>query len=76
MDIDIIILQETWCKVDAVTHCPNNSREIIVPSQKTATLTKGKESRGLIIWYESDLHIHIDPLKMGKNYIWLKLKTP
>ncbi len=73
-DIDIIILQETWCKADTITHCPSNYREIIVPSQKHSNTNRGRESGGLIIWYKSDLHIQIDPLKMGKYYIWLKLK--
>ena len=32
--VDIVILQETWCKGDVPTGCPPNYREIIVPSTK------------------------------------------
>ena len=66
-DMDIIILQETRCKADTITHCPCNYREIIVPSQKHSNNNRGGESGGLIIWYKSDLHIQIDPIKNWAN---------
>ena len=73
-DIDIVILQESWCKADTVTHCPINYRELIVPSQKHSNVTRGRESGGLIIWYKSDLHNQISPIKMGKYYNMVKAK--
>ena len=78
-DVDVIILQETWCKADIVTDCPTGYREEIVPSQKYSSVYRGRDSGGLIIWYKSKLQNLIDPLKMGKYHlveyhIWLKLK--
>jgi hypothetical protein len=73
-DVDVIILQETWCKADIVTHCPTGYREVIVPSQKHSSVNGGRDSGGLIIWYKSELQHLIDPLKIGKYHIWLKLK--
>ena len=55
-DVDVIILQETWCKADVVTHCPTGYREVIVPSQKHSSVNRGRDSGGLIIWYKSELH--------------------
>lgn len=71
---DIIILQETWCKAAMVTHCPPDYREIIIPSQKISTIHQGRDSGGIIIWYKSKLHNFIDPLKIGKHYLWIKIK--
>ena len=73
-DSDVFILVETWSKTDTVTHCPTNYREIIVSSQKHSSITRGRESGGLIIWYKSELHNQMSPVKIGINYIWLKLK--
>ena len=72
-DVDIIILQGTWCKADVVTHCPTGYREVIVPSQKHSSVNRGRDSGGLIIWYKSEKN-RIDPLKIHKYHIWLKLK--
>ena len=73
-NIDIIILQETWSTADVATHCPPHYREIVLPSQKLSTVRKGRASGGLIIWYKSKLHKHIDTVKKGKYNIWLKIK--
>ena len=48
--------------------------EIVLPSQKLSTVRKGRASGGLIIWYKSKLHKHIDTVKKGKYHIWLKIK--
>jgi exonuclease III len=72
--LDVIILQDTWCKADTVTHCPTGYREVIVSSQKHSSVNRGRDSGGLIIWYKSELQNLIDPLKIGKYHIWLKLK--
>ncbi|KAI4889447.1 hypothetical protein NFI96_002246 [Prochilodus magdalenae] len=71
---DIIILQETWCKSDSVTHCPTNYKEIIIPSVKHTNTKKGRDSGGIIIWYKSELSKFITPLKLHKSHIWLKIK--
>ncbi len=72
-EMDIIILQETWSRADAITHCPPNYREIILPSQKLSTVRQGRDSGGQIIWYKSKLHNHINTVKQGKCYTWLKI---
>ncbi len=71
-EMDIIILQETWSRADAITHCPPNYREIILPSQKLNTVRQGRDSGGVIIWYKSKFHNHINTVKQGKYYTWLK----
>ena len=71
---NIIILQETWSTADVATHCPPHYREIVLPAQKLSTVHKGRASGGLIIWYKSKLHKHIDTVKKGKYHIWLKIK--
>jgi len=58
-----------------LTLLPTFPAIIIVPSQKHSNPNRGRKSGGLIIWYKSDLHIQIDPIKMGKYCIWLKLKN-
>ncbi len=68
-----IILQETWSRADAITHCPPNYREIIIPSQKLSTVRQGRDSGGQIIWYKSKFHNHINTVKQGKCYTWLKI---
>ncbi len=72
-EMDIIILQETWSRADAITHCPPNYREIILPSQKLSTVRQGRDSGGQIIWYKSKFHNHINTVKQGKYYTWLKI---
>ncbi len=72
-EMDIIILQETWSRADAITHCPPNYREIILPSQKLSTVRQGRDSVGQIIWYKSKFHNHINTVKQGKYYTWLKI---
>jgi len=70
-EMDIIILQETWSRADAITHCPPNYREIVLPSQKLNTVRQGRDSGGQIIWYK--FHNHINTVKQGKYYTWLKI---
>ena len=54
-NVDIVILQETWCKGDAPTGCPPNYREFIIPSTKLNGVTQGRDSGGMLIWYKSEL---------------------
>ncbi len=72
-EMDIIILRETWSTADAITYCPPNYREIILPSQKLSTVRQGRDSGGQIIWYKSKFHNHINTVKQGKCYTWLKI---
>ncbi len=72
-EMDIVILQETWSRADTITHCPPNYREIILPSQKLSTVRQGRDSGGQIIWYKSKFHNHINTVKQGKYYTWLKI---
>ncbi len=51
---------------------PPNYREIILPSQKLSTFRQGRDSGGQIIWYKSKFHNHINTVKQGKYYTWLK----
>ena len=71
---DIIILSETWCRVDVPTNCPPNYKEVVVPSQKIRNISRGRDSGGIILWYKSTLHNSLQILKIERNYIWLKLK--
>uniref|UniRef100_A0A9J8AFQ2 ribonuclease H n=1 Tax=Cyprinus carpio carpio TaxID=630221 RepID=A0A9J8AFQ2_CYPCA len=45
-DLDIIILQETWCRGDESTGCPSGYREIILSSVKLRSTTQGRDSGG------------------------------
>lgn len=72
--VDIIILQETWCKGEVPTGCPPNYREIIVPSTKLNGVTQGRDSGGMLVWYKSQLADSIEIKKKGKYHIWLKLE--
>ncbi len=72
-EMDIIIPQETWSRADATTHCPPNYKEIILPSQKLSTVRQGRDTGGQIIWYKSKFHNHINTVKQGKCYTWLKI---
>ncbi len=72
-EMDIIILQETWSRADAITHCPPNYRETILPSQKLSTVRQGRDSGGQIIWYKSKFHNHINTVKQGICFTWLKI---
>jgi exonuclease III len=74
-DVELIILQETWCKADIVTHCSTGYRDAIVPLQKHRSVNRSRDSGVLIIWYKSELQNQIDPLKIDKYHIWLKLKN-
>ncbi len=65
--------RERWSRADAITHCPPNYREIILPSQKLNTVRQGRDSGGQIIWYKSKLHNHINTVKQGNYYTWLKI---
>ena len=51
-NVDIVILQETWCKGDAPTGCPPNYREFIVPSTKLNGVTRGRDSGEMLMWYK------------------------
>ncbi len=52
---------------------PPNYQEIILPSQKLNTVRRGRDSGGQIIWYKSKFHNHINTVKQGKYYTWLKI---
>ncbi len=69
-DIDVIILQETWCRGDVVTGCPSGYREIILPSVKLTSVTQGRDSGGMIIWIKSELAIEL--VKRDQYHLWLK----
>ncbi len=58
-DIDVVILQETWCRGDVFTGCPSGYREIILPSVKLTSVTQGRDSGGMIIWIKSELAIEL-----------------
>ncbi len=69
-DIDVIILQETWCRGDVFTGCPSGYREIILPSVKLTSVTQGRDSGGMIIWIKSELAIEL--VKRDQYHLWLK----
>ena len=48
-NIEMIVLRESWCKIDTVTHCPPEYQEIIVPSIKIPLINHGRDSGGIII---------------------------
>ena len=54
-DVDIVVLQETWCRGDVSTGCPLGYREIIIPCTKLKGIKQGRDSRGMLIWYKSEL---------------------
>ncbi len=58
-DLDVIILQETWCRGDESTGCPSGYREIILSSVKLKSTTQGRDSGGMIIWTKSELSIEL-----------------
>ncbi len=64
-EMDIIILQETWSRADAITHCPTQLQ------RNHPTITKTLVQ---IIWYKSKFHNHINTVKQGKCYTWLKIQ--
>lgn len=71
-DLDVIILQETWCRGDAFTSCPSGYREIILPSVKLSSVTQGRDSGGMIIWIKSELPIEL--IKKEQHHLWLKIQ--
>ena len=72
-DVDIIILTETWCQNDLLTHCPSGYNEVMVPSVKLKNIRKGRTSGVILVWYKGDLCHQISPVKQGKSHIWLRL---
>ncbi len=56
-DLDVIILQETWCRGEESTGCPSGYREMILSSVKLTSTTQGRDSGGIIIWTKSELAI-------------------
>ena len=72
-DVDIIVLTETWCQNNLLTHCPPGYNEVMVPSLKRTNIRKGRTSGGILVWYKESLCHHISPVKQGKSYIWLRL---
>ena len=48
---------------------PLGYREIIDPSTKLKGVTQGRESGGMIIWYESEYTDSIELIKRGEFYI-------
>lgn len=72
-DSDIIVLQETWCREDVSTGRPQKYNEIIIPSTKNPTITQGRDSGGMIIWYKSELIHSLEIIKKAESYIWLKI---
>jgi len=73
LDIDIIILQETWRRTDEVTLCPPGYRETIISSQKHEKITRGRDSGGIIIWHKLEIDKHIKLIKKEESHIWLKI---
>ncbi len=71
-DLDVIILQETWCRGDESTGCPSGYRETILSSVKLKSTTQGRDSGGMIIWTKSDLSIEL--VKREQYHLWLKIK--
>ncbi len=63
LDIDIIILQETWRRTDEVSLCPPEYREISISSQKHAKITRGRDSGCTIIWYKIEIAKYIQIIK-------------
>lgn len=75
LDIDIIILQETWRRTDEVTLCPPGYREISISSQKHEKITRGRDSGGIIIWHKLEIDNYIQLIKKEESHIWLKLNN-
>ncbi len=73
LDIDIIILQETWRRTDEVSLCPPGYREISISSQKHAEITRGRDSGGTIIWYKIEIAKYIQIIKKEETHIWIKI---
>ena len=72
--MQIFFLQETWNRVDMPTGCPLEYREIIFPSTKLKSLSQGRDSGGLLIWYKMNLTHSIELIKKGDFSIWIKIK--
>ena len=71
--VDVIVLTETWCQTDQLTHCPLGYTEVMVPSVKGKNIRRGRTSGGILVWYKENLSSQITPEKQGKSHIWLKL---
>ncbi len=71
-DLDVIILQEIWCRGEESTGCPSGYREIILSSVNLKSTTQGRDSGGIIIWTTSELAIEL--VKSGQYHMWLKIK--
>lgn len=72
-NMDIIILQETWCKTDEATLCPTGYCEVAVSSRKHKKVTRGRDSGGIIIWYKTEIAKYITAIKKEESHIWLKI---
>ncbi len=73
LDIDIIILQETWRRTDEVSLSPPGYCEISISSQKHANITRGRDSGGTIIWYKIEIAKYIQIIKKEETHIWIKI---
>ncbi len=71
---DIIVLQETWSRGDMPTGCPLGYREVIFPSTKLKSVSQGRDSGGMLIWYKTNLTQSIELTKKGDFSIWFKIK--
>ncbi len=71
---DIIILLETWSRLDSKSYTPPNYRELRIPSIKQPNVKNGRDSGGIIVWFKEHLWQYIQPVKKGTTHIWIKLK--
>ncbi len=55
------------------TDCPTQLQRNHHTITKTHTVRQGRDSGGQIIWYRSKFHNHINTVKQGKYYTWLKI---
>lgn len=74
INLDIIVLIETWCNTDTDTHCPKGYIEILLPSIKHNHIKHGRKSGGIIIWYKEKLATKLKLIKKGTTHAWLKLR--
>lgn len=61
---------ETWR--DESAHCPQNYKELLVPSLKEIHIKNGRNSGGIIVWHKIEYDHKIIPIKKGKTHLWLK----
>ena len=72
-NMDIIILQETWCRNGEMTLCPTGYCEIVISSRKHSKVTRGRDSGGIIIWYKTEIANFITTSKIEESHVWLKI---